>query len=257
MPNNMKLSFPLTSSAFILLGAVPGVFSLEEYKLRGSSAAVASFDKVLHSASAAIVGGSHKEDECEDYPKKSTDWCKKAYTECCSTKKDYDDNDDFCDFYGFDEHKGIVGDTPWTFSTDDVDCNKCGDEKCDDNDKKHDDNDDDDNYDKKHDDDDDDDKKHDDDDDDDKDDKKHDDDDDDDKKHDDDDNDDKDDKKHDDDDKDKKHDDKDDEDKDNKDDKKDKKEDKKEDKKDGGGGGGGPHGPKPVHGDLFTPLMSE
>ena len=128
----------------------------QEHKLRGSSS-VASFDKVLRAASAAIVGGSHKEDECEDFPKKKTEWCNKAHKDCCSTEEEYDDNFDFCDFYGFDEAKGIVGDTQWSFSTEDVDCNKCDDEQCDDNKKKHnDDDDDDDHHHTKHDDDDDD-----------------------------------------------------------------------------------------------------
>ena len=159
---------------YILSHVTRSVVRHQEYKLRGSSSAVASFDKVQRAASAAVVGG-HKEDECEDFPKKKTEWCNKAHKDCCSTEEEYDDNFDFCDFYGFDEAKGIVGDTQWSFSTEDVDCNKCDDEKCDDNNKKHNDDDDDDDYNqKKHDDndddDDDDDKKHDDDDDDDKDD---------------------------------------------------------------------------------------
>ena len=159
----------------ILSHVTRSVVRHQEYTLRGSSSAVASFDKVQRAASAAVVGG-HKEDECEDFPKKKTEWCNKAHKDCCSTEEEYDDNFDFCDFYGFDEAKGIVGDTQWSFSTEDVDCNKCDDEKCDDDDdddynqKKHDDDDDDDDDDdKKHDDEDDDNKnppkKHDDDDD--------------------------------------------------------------------------------------------
>ena len=224
----------------ILSHVTRSVVRHQEYTLRGSSSAVASFDKVQRAASAAVVGG-HKEDECEDFPKKKSEWCNKAHKDCCSTEEEYDDNFDFCDFYGFDEAKGIVGDTQWSFSTEDVDCNKCDDEKCDDNNKKHNDDDDDDDYNqKKHDDDDDDD---------DDDDKKHDDEDDDNKNPP---------KKHDDD--------------DDKDDNHDKKQDDKDDKdddgnengpngggnqddKDGGGGGGGgggdgnghengPNGPK-------------
>ena len=153
----------------ILSHVTRSVVRHQEYTLRGSSSAVASFDKVQRAASAAVVGG-HKEDECEDFPKKKSEWCNKAHKDCCSTEEEYDDNFDFCDFYGFDEAKGIVGDTQWSFSTEDVDCNKCDDEKCDDNNKKHNDDDDDDDYNqKKHDDEDDDDKnppkKHDDDDD--------------------------------------------------------------------------------------------
>jgi hypothetical protein len=127
--------------------------------LCGSSSAVASFDKVLHAGYATIIGGSHEENECEDYdPKKSTDWCIHAHKHCCKTKDDYDKNDDFCEFYGFyDDSEGIVGGTPWTFSAKDVDYNMCGNKKCDDDKTKHhDDDDNDDKHDKKHDDDDDD-----------------------------------------------------------------------------------------------------
>jgi len=166
----MKL-FILTSSASILLGAVPGVFSSEEYKLRGSSSAIAksieSVDKVLHTEPAVFVGKSLEEDECESYDKnKSSEddknsLCSQTYTGCCSNDELYKKNRDFCECAGFDEPKSITVDTPWTMEAEDVHCKCDWDEDDDDDDdednkKEHDDDDDDEDDKKEHDDDDDD-----------------------------------------------------------------------------------------------------
>jgi len=116
--------YVLASSASILLGAVPGVFSSEEYKLRGSTSAVAksieNFDKVLHAASAAKVlhSADFDEDDCKGYKPESAkdDECSEAYTGCCTALL-YNENKDFCECAGFDKPKGIILDTPWTFNS--------------------------------------------------------------------------------------------------------------------------------------------
>ena len=84
------------------------------YKLRGSSA--------------AIVGKEEAEEgACKDFETTDTTdtYCVKVYTGCCSPTLTDDTKKykDLCDWLGFDNHKGIVGDTPWAFSTEDpVNC---------------------------------------------------------------------------------------------------------------------------------------
>ncbi|KAL3776877.1 hypothetical protein ACHAW5_007678 [Stephanodiscus triporus] len=146
----MKLLI-LTSAASILLESVPGILSLTENRLRGSSSAVAksiaSFRDVLDAAS-AVVGGVHDEDECWDYEetkdhqRTANTWCFRAHQQCCSSENKYAHSHDFCVFYGFEPEPDETSDGI-DFNTDDpedpVDCTMCGDTTCDGDDSERDD----------------------------------------------------------------------------------------------------------------------
>jgi len=143
----MKLLI-LTSAASILLGSVPGVFSLTENKLRGSSSAVTksitSFREVLDAASAVGGGVQPEEGECWNYEetksreKEDNTWCFRAHQQCCSSENKYAQSKDFCVFYGFEPEPDETSDGI-DFNTEDpedpVDCTMCHDSTCDEYDR--------------------------------------------------------------------------------------------------------------------------